>query len=389
MDKAFDPRLESLRGIAAFGVAWTHANMVFLIYEPFSYPSLLEWRDWIFQAIPAGAAVVLFFVLSGFVLGNSLKRDANPVRFAIRRIFRIFPALWLAVLLTYTAQVLIVPSLDRGLFTDWFINVFLLPVTIADLFRNLVLAKKSIDPVIWSLIPEVACSLMLPALVWLHQRTGQIGRFAILLCLAVAGHYSGDGSTQYMVAFYAGFSLPEIIAPWLNSFYRAAIAAIAGWLLLCLGNKYGVPYTSNMREVCTVGAVILISSIVAAPDAFRFLNARPLRFIGRLSFSFYLLHLPALFLLSATVLAMPALKPQNECGAIILATASVMMALCLAALSHRFIELPGIALGRRIADDVINLARTQRGLGSAKNGDVPNIGHASHVEANAAATPNP
>jgi hypothetical protein len=57
--KSFDSRLESLRGIAAFGVAWTHANIVFIVSEPINYPGLMLWRDWIFRGVPAGAAVVL------------------------------------------------------------------------------------------------------------------------------------------------------------------------------------------------------------------------------------------------------------------------------------------------------------------------------------------
>jgi peptidoglycan/LPS O-acetylase OafA/YrhL len=349
--KLFDSRLESLRGIAAFGVAWTHANIVFIISEPVNHPGFMLWRDWIFLGVPAGAAVVLFFVLSGFVLGASLQRDTNVVRFVVRRMFRIFPALWLAVAITYAAEVWLAPGFDRAQCSEWFQNVFLRPQTVADFFRNLVLAKVSIDPVAWSLVPEVLCSLMLPALVWLHQRTERIGRLAILGCLVVIGHYAEDKTLCYAMAFYAGFSLPaEVIGPRLTNWWLAAAAAIAGWLMLCLGNAYGVPYTPMMREVCTAGAVILISAMVAAPGSFSFLNARPLRFLGRVSFSFYLLHLPVLFLLTAATLALPAFRPHSIYGTVALAMASIVAAAAAAALSHRFVELPGIALGRRVSE---------------------------------------
>ena len=355
--KSFDGRLESLRGVAAFGVAWTHANVVFIVSEPINYPGLMLWRDWIFRGVPAGAAVVLFFVLSGFVLGASLQRDPNVVRFAVRRIFRIFPALWLAVAITYAAEVWLASGFDHDQFTEWFQNVFLRPHTVADFFRNLVLAKVSIDQVAWSLVPEVLCSLMLPALVWLHQRTDRIGRLAILVCLAVIGHHAEDRTMCYAVAFYAGFALPaEVIGPRLTSWWLAAAAAIAGWLMLCLGQAYGVPYMPMMREVCTAGAVILISAIVASPGSFGFLNARPLRFLGRVSFSFYLLHLPVLFLLTAATMALPALRPHNLYGTVALAITSIAATAVAAALSYRFVEVPGIALGRRIAE------RMARGL---------------------------
>ena len=359
---AFDPRLESLRGIAALAVAWGHANSAF-VYQNL-VPAFETLNYWTFQAFPAGAAVVLFFVLSGFVLGRSLQRDANVTRFIVRRLFRIFPALWVGVLVTYVLQITVASSFDQRLVTEWFTNVFLRPQTVADLFRNMVLAKKSIDPVIWSLIPEVVCSFLLPALVWLHQRAGWQGRAAILAGLATAGHYAGSEAIQYLVAFYSGFSLPtEVIAPRLNTWQRWTTGAIVGWLLLSLGNSYGVPYTSNMREACTAGAVILISAIVAAPGAFTFLNARPLRFLGRVSFSFYLLHLPSLFFLSAMAQFVTGSVPQNSYSAMVLALLSIGLAAWLAALAYRLVELPGIRVGKRAAQRCGNLESL--GLASA------------------------
>ncbi len=347
----FEVRLESLRGVAAFGVAWAHGNVVFeTIGEPSSYPLLLAWRNWLLLGVPAGASVVLFFALSGFVLGASLKRDNNIRRYIVRRLFRIFPALWFAVTVTYAMQSALASHFDRSIFSESFRFFFLGPQTVADFLRNLVLAKKSIDPVIWSLIPEVVCSLLLPLLVWLHQQTNRVGRAIILISLAIFGYFSESGAMQYLFAFYAGFCLPsDVIAANLNSPVRSTIAAIAGWFLLVLGNAYGVPYTPIMREACTLGAVILIGSIVSTPVVLGFLRLKAFRFLGRVSYSFYLLHLPTLFLLSYFVQLHPALVPHNAYSAVLFAAISILLALPIAALSYKFIEVPGIDLGRKIA----------------------------------------
>src|SRR5689334_22268709 len=71
----FLPRLESVRGLAAVSVVWYHVAGQYL------------------NTIVTGMApVVMFFVLSGFVLARSLHNDPTPVDFVRHRIFRLLPA---------------------------------------------------------------------------------------------------------------------------------------------------------------------------------------------------------------------------------------------------------------------------------------------------------
>jgi peptidoglycan/LPS O-acetylase OafA/YrhL len=346
----FDARLESLRGIAALGVAWTHANMVFVLEPGTSNPVLGTIRAWLFQSLPAGGAVVLFYALSGYVLGLALTRDGNYVRFATRRLFRIFPALWVAVTLTFLLQSFTAAGLSREEFHPWFQNIFLNGPTWADLARNLVLAKANIDPVIWTLIPEVVCSLALPGLVFLHFRTNFVGRLALLGFLAMWGHHAGDSSIQFAASFYAGFLLPSAAIAILADRPVAAILVVfAGWFVLCVGNAYGVPYTPPMRESCTVGAAMVISGLVAAPRSLVWLTWRPVRFLGRISFSFYLLHLPALYTLAVVAAHWPAIRPETQDGGFVFAVASIGVAIAAAAVCHRYAEKPAIAAGRKVA----------------------------------------
>src|SRR5689334_13689767 len=96
----FIQRFESLRGIAALMVAATHTLMV-----PFSTSAAQAKVASVLAVLCNGrAAVTLFFVLSGFVLGLAIRRAeagfaVEFLRYAIRRIFRIWPAFLCVTLL--------------------------------------------------------------------------------------------------------------------------------------------------------------------------------------------------------------------------------------------------------------------------------------------------
>jgi peptidoglycan/LPS O-acetylase OafA/YrhL len=138
---SFNPALESLRGLAALGVAWTHGGMVFTLTSPVDYPTLGTIRNWLILALPAGASVTLFFALSGYVLGLALIRDGDYLRFVIRRLYRIFPALWVGVSIMFVAEFFLASSMPKDEFGVWFQNVFLNGPTLQDFFRNMLLLK--------------------------------------------------------------------------------------------------------------------------------------------------------------------------------------------------------------------------------------------------------
>ena len=87
-DAGYLPRLEALRGIAAMMVAAGHSWMVF---------EMVGWQAPVkFVCLTLGngrAAVTMFFVLSGLVLGLALRRMSGPpvrelIRYGLRRVLR-------------------------------------------------------------------------------------------------------------------------------------------------------------------------------------------------------------------------------------------------------------------------------------------------------------
>src|ERR1700733_7768248 len=84
--------LQSLRGVAALIVAVSHMSSIY------SLPPMV--RIAIDAVCNAHASIVVFFVLSGYVLTGSLQRRGLSLTsvegFYVGRLFRLFPALWVA-----------------------------------------------------------------------------------------------------------------------------------------------------------------------------------------------------------------------------------------------------------------------------------------------------
>ena len=116
-------------------------------------------------------------------------------------------------------------------------------------------------------------------------------------------------------------------------------------------------------ELILAGAAGLIVglSLDAGPFA-RLLRCRPCRWLGRISFSIYLIHLPVLLLMGKIITPTHILLPPT---AVALIRAGVVFALVLplSALSYRWIEIPGQSLPRRFG--TLRLARLSGTVSSA------------------------
>lgn len=82
--------LDFLRLIAAAFVLYSHQYALLGLAEP----SFFGWNSF------GGAGVTIFFFLSGMLVWTSWARDSDVRRFFQRRCLRIFPALWVVVLLS-------------------------------------------------------------------------------------------------------------------------------------------------------------------------------------------------------------------------------------------------------------------------------------------------
>jgi peptidoglycan/LPS O-acetylase OafA/YrhL len=247
-------------------------------------------------------AVVLFFVLSGFLLAQPWVRGKAPSlgRYALRRFARIAPAYWAAVL---GSLLLIhgsghgrdIPLHDLPKFLLFLANVF--PET-----------RNQLDPPLWSLHIEVSFYVVLPLIGLALLRA----RRQWLVCAALIGAglaWTTAGTLQdwppettwtlpsYLGAFAAGI-LAATYAPrprWVIGVVLAGtIAVVANGVWHSAGGT-GDPGRAIGDLPAALGFAAVLWGISARPG--RLLSSPPLRVLGTLSFGVYLWHMPVMYAL--------------------------------------------------------------------------------------------
>lgn len=115
--------LDALRGLAATLVLVTHASET---YAPVA--QRYGYSTWLAQAVLSidigRIGVVIFFLISGFAVANSLRQSANGMGgFVIRRAVRLYPMFWLSVVI---AAVFLQPAPWPG-YSVMFANLTMMP----------------------------------------------------------------------------------------------------------------------------------------------------------------------------------------------------------------------------------------------------------------------
>src|SRR5262249_18057505 len=163
-----------------------------------------DWFRSLAILVNGRAAVVIFFVLSGYVLTRSLRRsliDRDTVlRFYVQRLFRIYPAIWAARAL----------GLFYIVFLHWQIPVEHLGCLISSQFTtdrydavhiiaSLAGMTTFVIPQLWSIFVELVASLAIPgiAFVTLYKRRWLPGLFGLALLVSLS-----YPETYYHVSMY-------------------------------------------------------------------------------------------------------------------------------------------------------------------------------------------
>ena len=297
--------LEGLRGHAAMLVFLTHAFGM-LIGKLYAVPDV----EHLFVGDAASPALValaflfhsnygvdLFFVLSGLLMTDiALRRWPGIPRFLGSRMLRIYPP-YLASLAI--AAVVVYFTMGRA-------------VGLPEGAANLALLQgffpfgiHAINPVTWSLSYEAGFYLAVPAiaLAWGASRPGNLAyRYAFLAALFAALVTLCAMLTADRAIYLAYFALfiPGIALGMLDDEARARAArrlptalAVLAWAAFTLGVKTGwIPNTQPAYYAASATACGLLVLKACDPDsALARLLARPvMRWLGRYSYSFFLIH---------------------------------------------------------------------------------------------------
>jgi peptidoglycan/LPS O-acetylase OafA/YrhL len=368
--RPFYGRLDSLRTLGALAVAGYHFSgaavhgQVLLPNEPWTGKEIWQQACWLLGQVllPAHAALMVFFVISGFVLRLSLEhgpQEALPCgcRFFLRRIFRFYPVVIWGVILTVIALKLQPSAVEQGgrLLRS------------SSLLANMFLLDVSLNPVLWALQVEL---LMAPIILLLYFVEKTLGS-RTLVALAIFFTFLSFGGrigiwrplAINLFAFVLGMLVPTLGQRFTLKFStRAATCSLIGAAVVLLSTRPCMGLFSRMSAALEAyAAFLLVSLVVYRHDIplLKILDAKALRLLGLASGSFYVLHMatvPAGMAVASSLIpptwsaAVPALV------ALLVLPAWLAVITPLALCSYYLIEAPGIAAGVRMEKSVQTFA---------------------------------
>jgi peptidoglycan/LPS O-acetylase OafA/YrhL len=362
--------LDSLRGLAALIVVFHHCLVTFPpfweVYQHPVKPGLyrLLGNTPLHLLWDGPEFVLVFFTLSGFVLSLPFwgDRPLSYKQFVIRRVLRIYPPYLAAVTIGMISMSLLSHGPLTGL-SDWTTQFWSHPLdwrTIGDhVFLMASAGDNYIDTPVWSLVVEMHASLLFPLMILALERS-EIATLAGVLVLAFVGDWAGmqdpgnhihpfltsfATTARYLWLFAVGALMARHRQALTTATARVPVLLQMLFLataLIALNCFWQFGADETWRFVQQIGAIALVASAAYMVWFQRLLDIAPLRWLGKISYSLYLIHFVVLF----TVLY--AFRSEVTLPRLIIAVP--LLSIGAAALLYRFVEVPSIAWGHRASD---------------------------------------
>ncbi|OJX72846.1 acyltransferase [Leifsonia sp. 71-9] len=376
--------LDGLRGVAAVIVVGYHALLIVpamsTIYVDKTNPTLFTPEWWLYatplRLLLAGhEAVLVFFVLSGFVLTLPFLHKPPTGRSTLayygRRIIRLYIPVWSSLIVALGLAVLVPRQPGQG----W-LGSHHAP-TLGSFIHDAVLlfGTSNLNSPLWSLTWEVWFSLLMPVMFllirWLRADRWWWAAIPTLMVISVLSRFDNVRHalpvawlTADLLQYLPVFGIGMLIA---FNHERLTTAAsrvrtwwplIIGALLLTISPSmitppgYGVPQA--FAYLLSLTGVTMIIVLAFTSPARRPLEARPVQWAGSRSFSLYLIHEP---ILVATALLVGA----DGWSWLLIAAVTIPVVLLAAEGFYRVVERPSIALSRHVGH-ALNARKTPSDL---------------------------
>ena len=357
--------LDALRGLAACTVVFNH---FYNLHEARNWPFIVQllFRGFFRFMVAGHEAVVLFFVLSGFVLTLPFLKLSKPLytSFLVKRICRIhlpyLGGLGLAVLgdLLFHNSV---PSLS-----PWFQMMWSLPLTWNLVLQHVALIgffnEVQLNTAFWSLVVEMRISIVFPFLMQSLSgvRTPKTillaGSAALLLIAIPLKARSNDLSSVMDTIGYGGcFVIGSLLARShglcsklylrLPRFTRLLlwVGILAVWSFVgIISSKPMLLGLYNM--ILTIASTCIIVIAMTEPWVRTVLLHRIPQYLGRISYSVYLIHVTVLLSLVHAL--------YGRYSLLALLPIYIALTFMLGAVFHTWVEEPCTQLGALLAEKV-------------------------------------
>ncbi|MBB5054207.1 peptidoglycan/LPS O-acetylase OafA/YrhL [Afipia massiliensis] len=310
------PSLDALRGIAILMVIFGHFIPIRIALGDASYHVSSLGRG----------GVVLFFLLSGYLVFRNIEKQ-DTITFISRRLFKIFPAYWVNVLLITFFSFL----LGKEVFPpDVLLGNFFM---VQDIFR-----KESLSGVYWTLLIEVKFYLFLALQHFLLRDRSILVVLAALICVNLAVWFArGHASLllTFFPAFYVGILVRQAEAA---GWSRSAMLPVAGVTLVNAASLLVFDeYYGESSAIYVISEAIMLIAFLRMGVSNSILG-----FFGRISYSHYLYHTAAGYLFLA-------LFPPSDVLAfnLLIVALVIVLTTAIAFISYRLVEVPLVAFGKK------------------------------------------
>jgi peptidoglycan/LPS O-acetylase OafA/YrhL len=359
---SFSPReryrhIDTLRGIAASGVVIFHLRAI-----ADGGPLPVNW--WIEPVLYLGdSGVSLFFALSGFLLTllmPSNDRHANPLlAFYIKRFFRIAPLFYCMFLFWGLYRVL-----NGGPFF-WPADKVVTSLSLA--FNLIPSEAHGVIFAGWTIGVEALFYVVFPLLFFTFR---SLWAGAALIAAAFAGSIifnsivSHSGMPAPVIETYNLISMPRHLPAFAMGMFAARLypvlderpdKAALGAFLICVSCLIFAGILSDRlqnvlvdtRHWRSMGAAFFLVGFVLCPLT---LWSGATSFLGRISFSVYLMHGVVIKFMGATFLAIYAFGLPDWLSFFAACIAAFLVVVPVSWCTYTLIERPGMAVGARLID---------------------------------------
>ncbi|MBC7390319.1 MAG: acyltransferase [Opitutaceae bacterium] len=370
--------LDSLRGIASLQVVISHVlsaiPFLFLVLFKHKNEEFLTKDFWYYiRNSPlhfmwnGSGAVIVFFVLSGFVLSLPYfgKSSNNYKIYFVKRLVRLYLPCFAIITLAIICADLFYSSAKLNSYSDWLHVIWSQPFTSEYLTKVYLLNAyyNNIDSVLWTLPIEIQLSLILPFFLYFFRKLNFAFSIATVLVYIIFYHSLVKFKVIELipalsVLFYFTFFITgSLICKYKENFigFFDGISSIQYWLLFCLAIVlYTTEYSlwwlpTNLSMILTKIPVdyyywlsaSLLMGFTLSKRFESFLSSTPLLWMGKISFSLYLTHM--------VVIALVACILPSAINAYIVIGIGLLVSFIFAPFYYKFIEVPSLNVAKKLS----------------------------------------